>query len=111
VAYREKVIAAARGDAARFEQLVAEYREAPEVTRDRLYLDTMESVLANSSKVMMDVKGSNNLLYLPLDKLVRQGAASNRGGATQTPSFMAGDRAHGQGALREPRALDGREVR
>jgi membrane protease subunit HflK len=69
-AYRNEVIARAEGEAERFEQLLKEYKKAPQITRDRLYLDMMESVLTNSSKVMVDVEGGNNLLYLPLDKLM-----------------------------------------
>jgi len=70
--YKERVIARARGEAARFNALYAEYELAPEVTRERLYLDTMEAVMSNSTKVMVDVEGDNNLLYLPLDKLINQ---------------------------------------
>ncbi|MBT8440370.1 MAG: FtsH protease activity modulator HflK, partial [Gammaproteobacteria bacterium] len=69
-AYKNEVIAKAEGEAERFNQLLAEYKKAPEITRERLYLDMMESVLSNSSKVMVDVEGGNNLLYLPLDKLM-----------------------------------------
>ena len=68
-AYKAEVIARAEGEADRFESLLAEYKRAPEVTRQRLYLDTMEAVMSNSSKVMVDVKGGNNMLYLPLDKM------------------------------------------
>jgi membrane protease subunit HflK len=68
-AYKEKVIAEAKGEASRFEQVFAEYRKAPEVTRKRLYLESMESVLGNSSKVMVDVKSGNNIIYLPLDRM------------------------------------------
>ena len=70
--YKERVVARARGEAARFNALYAEYELAPEVTRERLYLDTMEAVMSNSTKVMVDVEGGNNLLYLPLDKLINQ---------------------------------------
>lgn len=69
-AYKNEVIASAEGEAERFEQLLKEYKKAPDITRERLYLDMMESVLSNSSKVMVDVEGGNNLLYLPLDKLM-----------------------------------------
>jgi len=69
-AYEQEVVARAEGEAERFVKLLKEYRKAPKVTRDRLYLDMMESVLNNSSKVMVDIKGGNNLLYLPLDKLM-----------------------------------------
>ena len=68
-AYKAKVIAQAEGEASRFTQVLAEYSKAPAVTRERLYLDAMESVLSNAGKVMVDVKGSNNLLYLPLDRM------------------------------------------
>jgi membrane protease subunit HflK len=70
--YKERVIAQARGEADRFNKLYAEYKLAPEVTRERIYLDTIESVMSNSTKVMVDVKGGNNMLYLPLDKIMEQ---------------------------------------
>ena len=69
--YRDEVIARAKGEADRFTKLVTEYRKAPDVTRQRLYLETMQAVYSNSSKVMVATKdGQNNLLYLPLDKMV-----------------------------------------
>ncbi|MFF7062893.1 FtsH protease activity modulator HflK [Pseudomonas sp. NPDC008258] len=69
--YRDEVIARAKGEADRFTKLVAEYRKAPDVTRQRLYLETMQEVYSNTSKVMVATKdGQNNLLYLPLDKMV-----------------------------------------
>ena len=68
-AYREQVIANAEGEADRFNKLLAEYQKAPAVTRERLYLDAVQNVLANTSKVMVDVEGGNNMMYLPLDKL------------------------------------------
>ncbi len=71
-AYKAKVIAEAEGEAARFESILAEYQKAPVVTRERLYIDALESVLQRSSTVMVDVEGGNNLLYLPLDKIIRQ---------------------------------------
>ena len=77
--YRSRVVAEAEGDARRFEQLLAEYQKAPEVTRERLYIDAMQEVLANSSKVMIDVEGGNNMMYLPLDQLVKKGVASEAG--------------------------------
>jgi len=67
--YREQVIAEAQGEAQRFEKLLTEYRKAPEVTRQRLYVQAISEVLGNTSKVLVDVSGGNNLLYLPLDKL------------------------------------------
>ena len=71
-AYRARVAAEAKGEASRFEQLLTQYELAPEVTRERLYLDAMESIMSNSTKVMIDVEGGNNLLYLPLDRLVER---------------------------------------
>ena len=75
LAYREQVIAKAEGEASRFSQTLVAYETAPEVTRKRLYLDTMEYVLANSSKVVMAVKDGNNLMYIPLDKLMENKGA------------------------------------
>ena len=69
--YKQRVIERAEGDASRFKQIVAEYNKAPGVTRDRLYLDAMQEIMTNSSKVLVDQKGGNNLLYLPLDKLMQ----------------------------------------
>jgi len=68
-AYKEQVISEAEGDATRFNLLLAEYQKAPDVTRNRLYLDSIQGVMSNSTKVMIDVEGGNNILYLPLDKI------------------------------------------
>jgi modulator of FtsH protease HflK len=70
-AYREQVVAKAEGEASRFLQTLKEYEKVPEVTRKRMYIDTMEYVLANTSKVVMQVKDGNNLMYIPLDKLMQ----------------------------------------
>ncbi|MCP8688139.1 FtsH protease activity modulator HflK [Marinobacterium sedimentorum] len=70
-AYREEVLARADGEAKRFIALLGEYRKAPEVMRERLYLDMMQSVLENNPKVLIDVEGGNNMMYLPLDKLMQ----------------------------------------
>jgi len=78
-AYREQVIAKAEGESSRFLQTLTEYEKAPEVTRKRIYLETMEAVLANTSKVLMQVKDGNSLMYLPLDKLME-----NTGGTRTT---------------------------
>ena len=78
-AYKATVIARAEGEASRFNQLLTEYERAPAVTRQRLYLDAMESVLANTSKVLIDAEDSNSLMYLPIDKLIeRQTSARTR---------------------------------
>jgi membrane protease subunit HflK len=71
-AYAGRVVAEAEGEAQRFEKLLTEYDKAPEVTRERLYLDAVERVLSGTSKVLVDVPGGNNLMYLPLDRLMRQ---------------------------------------
>jgi membrane protease subunit HflK len=71
-AYKEEVVAKAEGEVDRVNKLLAEYEKAPEVTRDRLYLDALQSVLSNSTKIMVDVEGGNNLLYLPLDKIMEE---------------------------------------
>lgn len=84
--YRDEVIARARGEADRFTKLVAEYRKAPEITRERLYIDTMQEVMSNTSKVLVTGdKGQNNLLYLPLDKMIdSRGAASSSSSANSS---------------------------
>jgi membrane protease subunit HflK len=86
-AYRDRVIASAEGEAARFLAVLTEYEKAPEVTRERLYLDTMQDVLSQSNKVLIDVPGGNNLMYLPIDQLLkkREGGASSGGGQSVTP--------------------------
>jgi membrane protease subunit HflK len=76
--YKEALVAKATGEASRFTALLQEYRKAPEVTRKRLYLETMEGVLGNTGKVMVDSQSSNNLMYLPLDQLLRQGGGVSR---------------------------------
>ncbi len=74
-AYRARVVAQAEGDSQRFRSVLAEYQKAPGVTRDRLYTDTMQQVLSNVSKVLVDSRNGSNLLYLPLDKLMQQTGA------------------------------------
>ncbi|WP_265920676.1 FtsH protease activity modulator HflK [Cupriavidus nantongensis] len=71
-AYRARVVAQAEGDASRFRSVQAEYAKAPQVTRDRIYLETMQQIYTNSTKVLVDARQGNNLLYLPLDKLMAQ---------------------------------------
>jgi membrane protease subunit HflK len=91
-AYRSRVVANAEGDASRFKHVLAEYQKAPAVTRDRMYLDTMQQIFANTTKVMVDSKSGNNLLYLPLDKLIAQSVATNNdigNAATTKPTSPA----------------------
>lgn len=74
-AYKERVVQDAEGAVARFDKLLPEYKQAPEVTRKRLYLDAMQEVFGKSDKVLIDSKNSNNMMYLPLDKLMNKRAA------------------------------------
>ena len=87
--YKQRIIAMAEGDASRFKQILSEYQKAPEVTRQRLYLETMQQVYSNTSKVMVDAKGQGNLLYLPLDKLMQATAgATVASGANMSDSVQ-----------------------
>jgi membrane protease subunit HflK len=78
LAYRDQVIAQAEGETSRFLQTLTEYEKAPEITRKRMYLETMEYVLANNSKVLLQVKDSNSLMYLPLDKIMEKQGGGGR---------------------------------
>lgn len=104
--YRAAVLARAEGEASRFSQVLTEYSKAPEITRDRLYLESMEQVLSNSSKLMIDQKkGGNNILYLPLEQMInqRRDAVTRRDESSQ--SSFANDLA------RDATAGDGRNTR
>lgn len=90
-AYKERVVAEAQGEASRFNQLLVEYQKAPGVTRERMYIDTMQSVLSNSSKVLIDVEGGNNMMYLPLDQIL-QNSRRNSGNVTVTELDSVGNR-------------------
>ncbi|HSC95135.1 MAG TPA: FtsH protease activity modulator HflK [Burkholderiales bacterium] len=80
--YRQRVVAQAEGDANRFQSVVAEYNKAPQVTRDRLYIEAMQQIMSNTTKVLIDQKGGNNLIYLPLDKIMQMtGTGPGAGGA------------------------------
>lgn len=89
-AYRARVVATAEGDASRFRQILTEYQKAPAVTRDRMYLETMQQIFANTTKVMIDAKGGNNLLYLPLDKLIAQSVATDVANSKSNASTPTG---------------------
>ncbi len=97
-AYRDRVVADADGEAARFEALLTEYHKAPRVTRDRLYIEAIEEVYGNSNKVLLDSRGSGNLLYLPIDKLIGNSksagssAGANRLLDSRTPQPQVDDR-------------------
>ena len=84
-AYKERVIARAEGEAERFEKLLTEYNKAPQVTRERLYIDAITEVYTNTSKVLVDTENGNNMMYLPLDQLVRPvQAVAGQSGMTQS---------------------------
>lgn len=113
--YKQQVSANAQGEAARFTQVLAEYQKAPAVTRERLYLDTMQQVMNSSSKVVVDQKGNGSLLYLPLDKL-QQITAQPYSGAPETlrqpaaaPPSSSSSTTGGPAALGGGRELLGRE--
>ena len=96
-AYKARVVESAEGEAERFLSLYNEYRKAPQVTRDRLYIDAVESVMSSTHKVMVDTEGGNNMLYLPLDKILEKqrhsqatGSAANSNSATNNSSSSNG---------------------
>jgi membrane protease subunit HflK len=108
-AYRQQIVANAEGEGARFSQLAAAYEKAPAVTRQRLYIETMEEVLGRSTKVLLDTKGTGNTIYLPLDKLLEKRnpdivrPATTLPDVTVTPGAQRGDgdadsRSHPQGS-------------
>lgn len=88
-AYKSRVIADAEGEAQRFEQLLVEYDKAPEVTRERIYIEALEEFYGGANKVLLDAEGSGNLLYLPMDQLMKRGAASGQSSSTAPPQGAA----------------------
>jgi len=100
--YMQRVIANAEGDASRFKQILVEYEKAPGVTRERMYIDMMQQILSNSSKVLVDQKGGSNLLYLPLDKLIQ---STNPGADPASPAGKPANNAE-QVAPQAPAAAD-----
>jgi membrane protease subunit HflK len=110
--YRSRVVANAEGEASRFSKILTEYQKAPGITRDRMYLEAMQQIFSSTTKVMVDTKSSNSMIYLPLDKLIAQTAAESAAGlrspiapTTETPPAAEGAR------LPEPRARDSRSLR
>jgi membrane protease subunit HflK len=100
--HRASVVSQAEGDAQRFRSVLAEYQKAPAVTRDRLYLETMQSVYSNVSKVLVESRSGSNLLYLPLDKLMQQSGVAPLAPVAPTPTPAAD-----AGAAADPRTRDG----
>ena len=116
--YKQRVTATAEGDASRFSQVVAEYAKAPVVTRERMYLDTMQDIYSNAVKVMVDARSGGNLLMLPLDKLLQQASQESARAAAQAgaPEPGAASSAAKTGAADIDRSRDGlrsrdREIR
>ncbi len=104
------MVAQAEGDASRFRSVQTEYAKAPQVTRDRIYLETMQQIYTNSTKVLVDARQGNNLLYLPLDKLMAQadGRAAPQPGqpgaaSTPAPAPDASTDIRSRASLRQPR--------
>lgn len=112
--YSAKVVAQAEGDGQRFKMVLAEYQKAPAVTRDRLYIDTMQQIYSNVTKVMVDSRQGSNLLYLPLDKLMQQ-AGGNAGAAlSAAPAASAvasPDTSGATGGMVDSRSRDGQRSR
>lgn len=103
--YKAKVIGDAQGDAARFNAVLAEYDKAPQVMRERLYLDAMQDVYDNAGKVLIDTRGGNNMIYLPLDKIMEQAARGASGKPEAgTPALPPAGGASSGTALRPPPA-------
>ena len=101
-AYRAQVVAVAEGESERFTRLVAQYEKSPRVTRERLYIEAVESVLARSQKVVVDTKGNNQMIYLPLDKMMEQRRGSGEAEVSITaPRAAAGA---GEDTAVDPRA-------
>lgn len=106
--YKARSVAQAEGDAARFRLVQTEYARAPQVTRDRIYLETMQQIYTNSTKVLVDVRQGNNLLYLPLDKLLSQTSADPRAStATGTPPAAGGQAPAPEAAPSDIRSREG----
>jgi len=107
-AYKARIVAQAQGDAQRFRSVLTEYQRAPQVTRDRMYLDAMQQIYSNVNKVMIDSRQGSNLLYLPLDKLMQQVASGEGAPAAVAPPTPA---PAAPPAANDPRARDGNNTR
>jgi membrane protease subunit HflK len=107
--YRARVVANAEGEASRFQQVLAEYSKAPAVTRERMYLDTLQQVLSSTSKILLDYKGGGNLLYLPLDKLLQQSGATSLPDASPSTRSMPDSSSTSEPATRSRESLRSRD--
>jgi membrane protease subunit HflK len=88
-AYRERIVAQAEGDAQRFKAILPEYQNAPQVTRDRMYVDAMQQIYSNVTKVVIDSKQGSNLMYLPLDKLIQMTGSPANNSAVSSDAATA----------------------
>jgi membrane protease subunit HflK len=104
--YKQRIIAAAEGEASRFRQIQTEYSRAPAVTRERMYIDTVQQVLTNTSKVIVDQKAGSNLLFLPLDKLLQQSAGAAVAPPDTTDRAQAPDMQQQSAPTVDPRSRD-----
>ena len=109
-AYKETIVAKAAGEASRFEQILTEYKAAPEVTRKRLYLESMESVLSSTNKVIIDQQGGNSLMYLPIDRLIGERQGNPATSVTVQPLQQSGSSSTAIATERD-RADRGQEIR
>ncbi len=116
IGYKERIVAQAKGDAERFKSVLTEYQKAPQVTRERMYVDTMQQIYGNVTKVMVDSKQGNNLLYLPLDKIMQMSAATGTAAPTLTspntsPAAAAPAGTASNGRTRDAERSRSRDVR
>ena len=110
--YRSRVIANAEGEAARFSKILTEYQKAPGITRDRMYIEAMQQIFSSTTKVMVDTKSSNSMIYLPLDKLIAQTAAESAAGVHAPAAPISETVPSTEGARApEPRARENRSTR
>ena len=110
--YKSRVVANAEGEASRFTKILAEYQKAPAVTRDRMYIEAMQQIFSSTTKVMVDTKSSNSMIYLPLDKLIAQTAAESAAGV-HAPAAPLSETSPANEAARvpEPRGRENRSIR
>ena len=114
-AYKSRVVSQSQGDAQRFSSVLAQYQKAPQVTRDRMYLETMQQIYANVTKVLVDARQGSSLLYLPLDRLLQQATGSStavpgtepQGSASNSSSSSAPSGSGSAGTSSDSRTRDG----
>ena len=110
-AYKASIIARAEGEASRFEQIYDEYRKAPQITRDRLYLESLEQVLNNSTKLIIDQQNGNNIIYLPLDQIIQRQQQNSGSNVNDGRIGQLDDQTQFIGGSNRPNRADGRDTR